>query len=64
LRIWHGLFAATEEFALQNLAKTRDWLSSNLQFVTAPFARFFIANTLHHRLLARVLFVARAGGVQ
>jgi hypothetical protein len=36
----------------KNLAKTRDWVGSNLQLVTAPFSRFFIANTLHHRLQA------------
>ena len=48
----------------KNLAKTRDWLSGNLELVAAPFSRFFIANTLHHRLLAGVLFVSCGCGVR
>ncbi len=48
----------------KNLAKTRDGWSGNLELVTAPFSRFFITNTLHHRLLAYVLFVSCRGGVR
>jgi hypothetical protein len=46
----------------KNLAKTRDWLSSHLELIPAPFSKFFIANTLHHRLLAWSL-LSRAGWV-
>ena len=36
----------------KNPAKTRGLVGSDLEVVPAPFSRFFIANTLHHRLLA------------
>jgi hypothetical protein len=39
----------------KNLTKTRDWFGRTLKVVAAPFSRFFITNTLHHRLLAYVL---------
>ena len=52
LRPWRNL-------RCKNLAKTRDCLSSHLQLVPAPFSRFFIANTLHHRLLIWSLAIAR-----
>ena len=55
-------FASAKNLA-KNLAKTRDWLSSVLQVVTAPFSRFFTANTLHHRLLAELLSGSRERGV-
>ena len=53
---WLGHVAAMEEFTFaKNLTKTRDCLSSNFEVVPTPFSRFFIANTLHHRLLACLL---------
>ena len=41
-----------EFYFVKNFTKSRDCLGSDLEVVPAPFSRFFIANTLHHRLLA------------
>ena len=60
---YFGHVAAMEEFAfVKNLAKTRGLVGNHLEVVPAPFSRFFIANTLHHRLLAGSL-LSRTGGV-
>ena len=55
-----GHVAAMEEFAFaKNPAKKRGLVGSHLEVVPAPFSRFFIANTLHHRLLIGSLAIAR-----
>jgi hypothetical protein len=53
-----------EEFALQKCCENTRTQHSHLGLVAAPFCRFFIANTLHHRLLVVVLFISRGLGVQ
>ena len=48
-----GHIAVMEEFTFaKNFTKTRNHLRSDLEVIPAPFFIFFIANTLHHRLLA------------
>ncbi len=48
-----------EFYFVKNFMKARDCLGSDLEVVPAPFSRFFIANTLHHRLLIGSLAIAR-----
>ena len=55
LRRWRNLHC-------KNLTKTRGHLGSHLEVIPAPFSRFFIANTLHHRLLIGSLAIARQLG--
>jgi hypothetical protein len=40
-----GWLASVREVLLQNLAKKRDHVGSNLEMAAAPFSRFFIKTT-------------------